>query len=189
MLIPSLTHLDIGRRTKLKDNMWSTLVATICSSLMAGPALAQVGEGGLISVPAEKQAISPGGVDLRTGRYTYDQTDLSIGDEAGGLSLTRTFSTAVPKLATPALRQLYERLGHRIPDFPRQFKSARRERRIPSRQRLSCAHQLRRCDNDLLRTLLQRLRSGIPRRGCLFEFHGNAGDGRRRLHFHACRRH
>jgi hypothetical protein len=74
------------------------LLVTVFSMLTAGSAFAQTGEGGLISVPAEKQAISPGGVDLRTGRYSYDETDLSIGDEAGGLALKRAFPTAVPRV-------------------------------------------------------------------------------------------
>jgi YD repeat-containing protein len=45
----------------------------------------------MISTPAEKYAVNPGGVDMRTGSYTYRQTDLSIGgtDESGGLALTR----------------------------------------------------------------------------------------------------
>lgn len=61
-------------------------------------ALAQnVGEGGsgptaaTLTPPAERLAVTPGGVDMRTGRYNFSQTDLSIGEEneSGGIALTR----------------------------------------------------------------------------------------------------
>jgi len=44
------------------------------------------------SPPAERLLVSPTGVDLRTGRYDFSQTDLSIGEasEGGGLALTRS---------------------------------------------------------------------------------------------------
>lgn len=46
---------------------------------------------------AEKFTISPGGVDMRTGRYVFEQTDLTIGDdsETGGLALTRLPTASV----------------------------------------------------------------------------------------------
>lgn len=50
----------------------------------------------LINMPAEQVMVSPGGVDLRTGRYTYSQTDVSIGQGENGISLTRTISSIVP---------------------------------------------------------------------------------------------
>lgn len=79
---------------------------------LAAPAEAQtVGEGGggdeavsgTISPPAERWAITPGGVDMRTGRYGYSQTDLSIGEdsETGGLALTRSMSQAVAGHVNP----------------------------------------------------------------------------------------
>ncbi|WP_332803881.1 hypothetical protein [Sphingomonas sp. RT2P30] len=54
--------------------------------------------GGLLSVPAEKLMVGPGGVDIRTGRYNYGETDVSIGDAEGGLSFKRTLPTNVPQL-------------------------------------------------------------------------------------------
>lgn len=54
-----------------------------------------VGEGGGASIsapPAERFAISDGGVDMRTGRYAYSVTDLAAGD----MSLTRQVSGGVP---------------------------------------------------------------------------------------------
>jgi hypothetical protein len=41
--------------------------------------------------PPEKLAISPGGVDMRSGTYKHETVDLSIGDEGdGGLTLVRS---------------------------------------------------------------------------------------------------
>jgi hypothetical protein len=71
---------------------------------LCGPVDAQtVGEGGggdapisrTLAPPAERLAVTPGGVDMRTGRYAFSQTDLSIGEdnETGGLALTRTLGT------------------------------------------------------------------------------------------------
>lgn len=45
---------------------------------------------GMIINPAEKFVTSPGGVDLRTGRFVYSQTDIPAPEPAGGLALTRT---------------------------------------------------------------------------------------------------
>ncbi|HEX8381561.1 MAG TPA: hypothetical protein VF619_13550, partial [Allosphingosinicella sp.] len=56
----------------------------------AAPAMAQ-NQSKVLNTPAEKFAIAPGGVDLRTGRYVFSETDLS----AGGLSLTRTMRNGV----------------------------------------------------------------------------------------------
>ncbi|HEX8307661.1 MAG TPA: hypothetical protein VF645_04505, partial [Allosphingosinicella sp.] len=51
----------------------------------------------LNNTPAEKFIIAPGGVDMRTGRYVYNETDLSIGGEGnGGLALTRTLTANAP---------------------------------------------------------------------------------------------
>ena len=61
----------------------SWLIFTIGS--LAAPAMGQ----SLISNPAEKMLTSPGGVDVGTGEYAYSETDLSIGGEAGGLTLSR----------------------------------------------------------------------------------------------------
>lgn len=63
--------------------------------MVSTPALAQDDPGGPGSnpnptppSPAEQYAVSEGGVDMRTGQYTYSHTDLSIGG-SGGLSLSR----------------------------------------------------------------------------------------------------
>jgi RHS repeat-associated protein len=57
----------------------------------------------LLNTPAEKFAVAPGGVDLRTGRYVYKQADLSVGgaDESGGLSLTRIMNSDVDGHVAP----------------------------------------------------------------------------------------
>jgi YD repeat-containing protein len=54
---------------------------------MSGTAYA---EDKLLTNPAEKFFIAPGGVDMRTGQFVYQNTDLSIGPEDGGLALIRT---------------------------------------------------------------------------------------------------
>lgn len=51
---------------------------------------AAVADDKLLTNPAEKFLIAPGGVDLRTGQYVYQNTDLSIGPQDGGLALVRT---------------------------------------------------------------------------------------------------
>jgi len=55
----------------------------------------------IINNPAEKYAIAPGGVDMRTGQYVYSQTDLQIGPSEGGLALTRTTPVNVAGHANP----------------------------------------------------------------------------------------
>jgi hypothetical protein len=72
--------------------------ALLTSTCLAVPAVAQtIGESisSFVAPPAEKLAITPGGVDIRTGRYAYSHTDLAIGGdgENGGLSLTRTMGS------------------------------------------------------------------------------------------------
>lgn len=68
------------------------------------------GEGGgdppitaFISPPAEQWAVTPGGVDARTGQYAYSQTDLSIGEAAGtgGISLIRGPMSGAPGHINP----------------------------------------------------------------------------------------
>jgi hypothetical protein len=49
----------------------------------------------------EKMAVTPGGVDIRTGRLAYSKTDLSIGDGSGALTLQRTMSTPIVLHASP----------------------------------------------------------------------------------------
>lgn len=59
------------------------------TALCTQPAFAQEASGN-VSPPAENFVVAPGGVDMRSGRYAYSQTDLTIGGDAGGLALTRT---------------------------------------------------------------------------------------------------
>lgn len=77
---------------------WLCLIAGITAAQTA--AVAQ-DEPSIINNPAEKYAIGPGGVDMRTGQYVYSQTDLSIGPESGGLALTRTTPVYIDGHANP----------------------------------------------------------------------------------------
>jgi hypothetical protein len=66
--------------------------------LASGPAVAQ---SRIVNLPAEKFLIAPGGVDMRTGRYVYQHSDLSIGAGDGALSLERTMPERVGTHANP----------------------------------------------------------------------------------------
>jgi RHS repeat-associated protein len=75
--------------------------ALLAATAPTAPAAAQQqSEGRLINTPAESFAMAPGGVDMRTGRYAYSETDLSIGGE-GGLALTRTMTQNIPGHGNP----------------------------------------------------------------------------------------
>jgi hypothetical protein len=78
-------------------------LAALLGLLVPAPASAQQTESRMISTPAEKFVTAPGGVDLRTGRYAYSETDLSIGGEgeSGGLSLTRIMTQDVAGHVNP----------------------------------------------------------------------------------------
>jgi RHS repeat-associated protein len=54
-----------------------------------------------VNFPAEKFIVAPGGVDMRTGRFAYGETDLSIGGEPGGLKLARTLPDHVANHSNP----------------------------------------------------------------------------------------
>jgi YD repeat-containing protein len=83
-------------------------IATILAAVLLLP-IAQVhaqeiggggessGSGGVVSPPPERLLVSPGGVDMRSGEYVYEQTDVSIGEdsEQGGLALTRSMKADV----------------------------------------------------------------------------------------------
>ncbi len=58
--------------------------------------LAQEARTSIVTPPAERMAISPGGVDMRTGQYAFSQTDVSIGD-SNGLAFTRTQMVPLPE--------------------------------------------------------------------------------------------
>ncbi len=55
------------------------------------------GASGNVTPPAERFSTTPGGVDMRTGRYAYSATDLSVGEssEVGGLVLTRSLANNI----------------------------------------------------------------------------------------------
>jgi hypothetical protein len=80
---------------------WVLLTAAALG-LAAAPARAQ-DESRLISTPAERFQMAPGGVDMRTGRFVYDDTDLAIGGGAqnGGLALSRTLTQPVSGHVNP----------------------------------------------------------------------------------------
>ena len=65
------------------------------SLFCAQPARAQGSR--IVNNPAEHFNIAPGGVDLRSGRYVYEATDLSVGGEGqpNSLSLKRTTPEAI----------------------------------------------------------------------------------------------
>ncbi|HEU0100668.1 MAG TPA: hypothetical protein VFQ67_18055, partial [Allosphingosinicella sp.] len=77
---------------------WPFLLAAAAAAALAAPASAA---DRLINTPAEKFVTAPGGVDMRTGRYVYSRTDLSIGPEQGGLALTRTLAANLPGHSNP----------------------------------------------------------------------------------------
>jgi RHS repeat-associated protein len=65
---------------------------------VAAPASAQSGGASkIVNFPAEKFNIAPGGVDMRSGRFVYGETDLS----AGPLALTRSMPEKVANHANP----------------------------------------------------------------------------------------
>jgi len=77
------------------------LSATLLLALLPWSAWAQDGSGKIVNFPAEKFITAPGGVDMRTGRYAYNATDLSIGPEQGGLSLVRSMPEYVAGHSNP----------------------------------------------------------------------------------------
>jgi len=70
-------------------------LALLAPAYLTAPARAQGEPQANVSPPAETYAVSPGGVDMRSGRYAYNQTDLAIGGEGGALALSRTLSQPV----------------------------------------------------------------------------------------------
>ncbi|HEX4738825.1 MAG TPA: hypothetical protein VH331_14820 [Allosphingosinicella sp.] len=90
------SNLELLERTMTAGTfqLWQSDVARtaaailLCVATLSAPALADT----TVATPAEKYAVNPGGVDMRTGAYVYKHTDLAIGgtDESGGLTLTRS---------------------------------------------------------------------------------------------------
>lgn len=69
------------------------LRALALATVLGGTATAAAASG-VLSPPPEKFIVSPGGVDMRSGRYAFSQTDVAVGGEAG-LSFTRTLNQQV----------------------------------------------------------------------------------------------
>jgi hypothetical protein len=79
-------------RMKTSSRRARTLAcALLATTAFAVPAAAQT-TAIIGPVSIDRFTVSPGGVDLRSGNFTYSSTDLSIGEgtPAGGLSLVRT---------------------------------------------------------------------------------------------------
>jgi YD repeat-containing protein len=81
----SFRRIRRGRPGAIGVKACAWLALLLASTALITPAMGQQ----LISNPAEKMMVSPGRVDVRTGEYAYSETDLTIGSEAGGLSLVR----------------------------------------------------------------------------------------------------
>lgn len=64
---------------------------------------AQTSTAGVTAPPPEQYTISPGGVDMRTGKYAYRATDLAIGDAGSptSLSLERLEEAGIPGHVSP----------------------------------------------------------------------------------------
>ncbi|HEX8240830.1 MAG TPA: hypothetical protein VF574_13925, partial [Allosphingosinicella sp.] len=76
-------------------------LAALTALAGATPAPAQT-SGKLLNTPAEKFVTAPGGVDMRTGRFVYSETDLSIGGPGnGGLALSRVLAANVLEHGNP----------------------------------------------------------------------------------------
>ena len=73
--------------------------ALLATFSLHAPAAAQDAQANL-APPPERFAVSPGGVDMRSGRYAYSQSDLAIGGD-GGLTLTRTLAQQVAGHTNP----------------------------------------------------------------------------------------
>jgi RHS repeat-associated protein len=75
----------------------------LAAALLAlfAPAAPASAEDKISNTPAEKYLIAPGGVDLRTGRYAYGETDLGGGGGPGVPALTRILPEAVGNHANP----------------------------------------------------------------------------------------
>jgi hypothetical protein len=64
--------------------------------LSLAPQQVKAQQAAVLNAPSsEKIAVTSGGVDIRTGRYAYEKTDVSIGDGGGAVSVERTMPTPV----------------------------------------------------------------------------------------------
>ncbi|MGZ8334229.1 MAG: hypothetical protein ACXWUZ_13930, partial [Allosphingosinicella sp.] len=77
-----------------------SIAAAALAALAAATPAAAVDK--LVNTPAEKFVTAPGGVDLRTGRFVYEEGDLAIGGEGNaGLGFSRTLTATVPGHSNP----------------------------------------------------------------------------------------
>lgn len=101
MLKLGLMHRgDLARHRRIIPWVYIAVLATIALAGIGFPDRAAA-QKLANSYPAEKFAVAPGGVDLRTGRYVYSETDLSIGPKDGGLTFTRIMSDYSGNRANP----------------------------------------------------------------------------------------
>ena len=73
----------------------------LLGALLATPLAAHAQSRGTSAPPQERLVVTPGGVDMRSGRYAYDQADLTIGGESGALALARTLTQTVAGHTNP----------------------------------------------------------------------------------------
>jgi RHS repeat-associated protein len=73
-----------------------TVFGAILATILLVPQLALAQQATHIDAPsAEKIAVTSGGVDIRTGRYAYSNTDVTIGDGGGAIAVERTMTTPI----------------------------------------------------------------------------------------------
>lgn len=79
--------------------LFTLMIVLLCS--VESPLLAQSSPS-LVSPPAEKYAVTAGGVDMRTGQYSYNPVDLSLGASGEeGISLSRSLESGIPGQIMP----------------------------------------------------------------------------------------
>lgn len=66
---------------------WMRYISGAALFCMTGIAVAEdeISEKSRVPLPADNYAVSPGGVDMRTGQFVYQREDLTIGGENGSL--------------------------------------------------------------------------------------------------------
>ena len=91
--------MRIGNRS-WKKQATAGAVLGLLGMLTAPAALAQDEPVAPYAIPPEQYSVSPAGVDMRTGQYTYSNTDLTIGGDAG-LAFVRNNGTNEPRAKKP----------------------------------------------------------------------------------------
>lgn len=76
--------------------------AILAASFLAPSQQALAQQATFLNAPSpEKVAVTSGGVDIRTGRYAYSSTDVTIGDGGGAIAVERTMVTPIQGYAAP----------------------------------------------------------------------------------------